>query len=66
MLLSKHGEVIVYGITVMHQHFMVRQQHIQAAQTGLYMLGNIKKWVNTHYDILADFGGTSQVYGSLC
>ena len=44
---------------------MVGQQQIQAAQTGLCMLSIIKKWVNTHYDMLADFGGTSQIYGTL-
>ena len=45
---------------------MVGQQHIQAAQTGLCMLASIKKWVNTHYGMLADSGGTSKIYGSLC
>ena len=33
---------------------MVGQQHIQAAQTGLCMLVSIKKWINTHYGMLAD------------
>ena len=45
---------------------MVGQQHIQAAQTGLCMLASIKKWVNKHYGMLADSGGTSQTDGSLC
>ena len=45
---------------------MADQQHIQAAQTGLCMLASIKKWVNTHYGILADSGGTSKIYESLC
>ena len=45
---------------------MVGQQHIQAAQTGLCMLASIKKWINTHYGMFADFGGTSRTYGSLC
>ena len=45
---------------------MVGQQHIQAAQAGLCMLASIKKWVNTHYGMLAESGGTSQTYGSLC
>ena len=44
---------------------MVGQQHIQAAQTVICMLASIKKGVNTHYGMLADFGGTSQTYGSL-
>ena len=44
---------------------MVRRQHIEAAQTGLCMLASIEKWV-THYDMFADFGGTSQTYGNLC
>ena len=30
------------------------------------MLASIKKWVNTHYGMLADSGGTSKIYGSLC
>ena len=45
---------------------MVGQQHIQAAQTGLCMLANIKEWVNPHYGMLAASEGTSQNYGSLC
>ena len=45
---------------------MVGQQHIQAAQTGLRMLASIKKLINTHYGMLADSGGTSKTYGSLC
>ena len=44
---------------------MVGQQHIHAAQTGLCMLESIKKWVNAHYGMLADSGGTSKIYGSL-
>ena len=44
---------------------MVGQQHIQAAQTGLCMLASIAKWVNTHYDMFADSGGTSKIYGCL-
>ena len=39
---------------------MIGQQHIQAAQTELYMLATIKKWVNVHYGMLADSGGTSK------
>ena len=40
---------------------MVGQQHIQATQTGLLcMLASIKKWVNTHYGMLAGSGETSQ------
>ena len=42
---------------------MVGQQHIHAAQTGLCMLESIKKWVNTHYGMIEDFGGTSKIYG---
>ena len=45
---------------------MVDQQYIQAAQTGLCKLASIKKWVNTRYGLLADSGGTSKIYGSLC
>ena len=45
---------------------MVGWQHIKAAQTGLCMLPSIKKWANTHYGMLADSGGTSKIYGSLC
>ena len=45
---------------------MVGQQHIQAAQTGLCRLESIKKWVNAHYGMLEDSGGTSKTYGSLC
>ena len=45
---------------------MVGQQHIQAVQTGLYMMSIIKNWVNKLHGMLADFGGTSQTYGSLC
>ena len=45
---------------------MVGQQHIQAVQTGLCMLASIKKWVNAHYSMLANSGGTSKIYGSLC
>ena len=45
---------------------MVGQQHILAAQTELYMLASIKKWVNTHYGVLVDSSGTSKIYGSLC
>ena len=45
---------------------MVGQQHILAAQTELYMLASIKKWVNTQYGMLTDSGGTSHTYGSLC
>ena len=45
---------------------MVGQQHIQEAQTGLCMVAIIKKWVNTHYGMLADSGRTSQTYSSLC
>ena len=43
---------------------MVGQQHIQAAQTGLYMLASIKKWVNTHYRMLVGSDETSETYGS--
>ena len=42
---------------------MIGQQHIQIAQTALCMLATIKKWVNTHYRLLADSNGTSQTYG---
>ena len=45
---------------------MIGQQHIQAAKTGLCMLASIKKWANTHYDILANSGGTSKIYDNLC
>ena len=45
---------------------MVGQQDIQAAQTRLCMLASIKKWVNAHYGMLADFGVTSQTYDNLC
>ena len=40
---------------------MAGQQHIQAAQTGLCMFASIKKWVNTHYGMIVDFGGTSKI-----
>ena len=39
---------------------MIGQQHIEATQTGLFMLASIKKWVNTYYGMLSDFGGTSK------
>ena len=39
---------------------MVGQQHIQTAQTGLCMPASIKKWVNTHNDMLVDSGGTGK------
>ena len=45
---------------------MAGQQPIQEAQTGLCMLPSINKWVNTHGGMLADSGGTSKIYGSLC
>ena len=40
---------------------MVGQKHIQPAQTGLFLPARIKKWIC----MVAEFGGTSQIYGSL-
>ena len=45
---------------------MVGQQHIQAEQSVLHMLANIKMRVNTNYGMLMDSGGTNKTYGSLC
>ena len=45
---------------------MVGQQPIQAAQTGLCMMASIKTWVNIHYGMFSDSGGTSKIYDSLC
>ena len=64
-LLSKHEEVVLYSVASYKPAFY-DWSAAYLSSTNWTMLASIKNWVNTHYGMLADSGGTSKTFGSFC